>query len=99
MKTRLLTAICVTAAIAVVEGQSEVPYPTGYRDWSHIKSMVIEEGHPLFEAFGGIHHIYANDEAVTGYRDIVKSCGSAISVIRRLPSDPPRCLVPAALRR
>ena len=69
MKTRLLTAICVTAAIAVVEGQSEVPYPTGYRDWSHIKSMVIEEGHPLFEAFGGIHHIYANDEAVTGYQD------------------------------
>ena len=63
MKARLLTAICVTAAIAVVEGQSEVPYPTGYRDWSHIKSMVIEEGHPLFEAFGGIHHIYANDEA------------------------------------
>ena len=46
MKARLLTAICVTAAIAVVEGQSEVPYPTGYRDWSHIKSMVIEEGHP-----------------------------------------------------
>ena len=69
MKARLLTAICVTAAIAVVEGQSEVPYPTGYRDWSHIKSMVIEEGHPLFEAFGGIHHIYANDEAVTGYQD------------------------------
>ena len=45
-----------------------MPYPTGYRDWSHIKSMVIEEGHPLFEAFGGIHHIYANDEAVTGYQ-------------------------------
>ena len=40
MKARLLTAICITAAIAVVEGQSEVPYPTGYRDWSHIKSMV-----------------------------------------------------------
>ena len=69
MKARLLTTICVTAAIAVVEGQSEVPYPTGYRDWSHIKSMVIEEGHPLFEAFGGIHHIYANAEAVTGYQD------------------------------
>ena len=64
MKARLLTAICVTVAIVVVEGQSEVPYPTGYRDWSHIKSMVIEEGHPLFEAFGGIHHIYANDEVL-----------------------------------
>ena len=67
MKTRLLTAICVTAAIAVVEGQSsEVPYPTGYRDWSHIKSMVIEEGHPLFEAFGGIHHIEVDPEIRTG---------------------------------
>ena len=69
MKARLLIAICVTAAIAVVEGQSDVPYPMGYRDWHHVKSMVIEEGHPLFEAFGGIHHIYANDDAVTGYQD------------------------------
>ena len=33
-----------------------VPYPTGYRDWHHVKSMVIEQGHPLYAAFGGIHH-------------------------------------------
>jgi hypothetical protein len=30
--------------------------------------MVIEEGHPLYGAFGGIHHIYANDKALEGYR-------------------------------
>ena len=41
----------------------------------------------------------ADPGATRTQRDIVKSCGSAMSVIRRLPSDPPRCLVPAALRR
>jgi hypothetical protein len=45
-----------------------VPYPTDYRDWYHVKSMVIEQGHPLYEAFGGIHHIYANQQALQGYR-------------------------------
>jgi hypothetical protein len=41
-----------------------VDYPDGYRDWTHVKSMVIQQGHPLFETFGGIHHIYANETAV-----------------------------------
>jgi hypothetical protein len=48
--------------------ETGVPYPTGYRDWHHVKSMVIEQGHPLYEAFGGIHHIYANRQALEGYR-------------------------------
>ncbi|CAG0932325.1 MAG: hypothetical protein EFKGCFLK_00909 [Rhodocyclaceae bacterium] len=45
-----------------------VPYPEGYRDWSHVKTMIINSGHPLYEAFGGIHHLYANKKAVEGYR-------------------------------
>lgn len=43
-----------------------VKYPEGYRGWVHVKSMVIEEGHPLHNAFGGIHHIYANKKALEG---------------------------------
>ncbi|MCS6817551.1 MAG: cytochrome P460 family protein [Blastocatellia bacterium] len=32
-----------------------------YRNWTHVKSMVIfDEKHPLFQSFGGIHHIYVN---------------------------------------
>lgn len=32
-----------------------------YRQWTHVKSMVIfDEKHPLFKSFGGIHHIYVN---------------------------------------
>ena len=45
-----------------------VPYPEGYRDWTHLKSMLINKGHPLFDAFGGIHHLYANKKAMEGYK-------------------------------
>lgn len=44
-------------------------YPSNYRQWQHVKSMVIQQGHPLFDAFGGIHHIYANKKAMQGYRE------------------------------
>jgi hypothetical protein len=30
--------------------------------------MVIQKGHPLFDAFGGIHHIYANPAAAAALR-------------------------------
>lgn len=59
--TTMLAGIAWAAA-------SDVPYPDGYRDWHHVKSMVIEEGHPLFDSFGGIHHLYANPKAMEGYR-------------------------------
>lgn len=45
-----------------------IEYPGGFRDWTHVKSMVIQEGHPLYESFGGMHHIYANDKAMVGYK-------------------------------
>ncbi|MHA2610908.1 MAG: cytochrome P460 family protein [bacterium JZ-2024 1] len=55
-------------------------YPKGYREWTHIKSMVIQEGHALYDSFGGIHHIYANKDALSGYRSKKKkfSDGSVI---------------------
>jgi hypothetical protein len=45
------------------EGKLMVKYPDDYRHWTHVKSMVIRPGHPLYESFGGIHHIYANWKA------------------------------------
>jgi len=50
------------------QAEDPVPYPEGYRDWRHVKSMVIREEHPLYGTFGGIHHLYANAEAVRGYQ-------------------------------
>lgn len=38
----------------------KVGYPDGYRQWTHVKTMEIRRGHPLYEKFGGVHHVYAN---------------------------------------
>jgi len=67
-KLLAIAALSVTTIPALAEGPP-VPYPEGYRDWHHVKSMVIEEGHALYASFGGIHHIYANELALAGYRD------------------------------
>jgi len=65
MNRAIIAAIACASSFTATA--ADVPYPTGYRDWQHVKSMVIGEGHPLYEAFGGIHHIYANAKAKAGY--------------------------------
>lgn len=57
---------------------SEVYYPADYRSWTHVKSMILEEGHALYESFGGIHHLYANDKALQGYKSQNFPDGSVI---------------------
>lgn len=55
----------VTSSAASDGGDKDlVKYPEGYRGWVLVKSMVIQQGHPLYESFGGIHHIYANQKAL-----------------------------------
>jgi hypothetical protein len=45
-----------------------VEYPDGYRTWAHVKSSVISPTHQNFANTGGFQHIYANPEAMIGYR-------------------------------
>jgi cytochrome c553 len=66
--TLLLTLLLGALPLGAARAADPVPYPEGYRDWRHVKSMVIQEGHPLYESFGGIHHIYANPSAIEGFR-------------------------------
>ena len=40
-----------------------VEFPSGYRNWTHINSMVLPDGH-----FEGLHHIYANESALNALR-------------------------------
>lgn len=73
MNTRIIAAAAVLAGVAIAAtvagaNDAQVPYPEGYRYWPHVKSMVIQEGHPLHGSFGGIHHIYANEKAIQAYR-------------------------------
>src|SRR5690242_4804596 len=71
MKKILISGLAAAGvtALALAAAPGGVPYPTNYRQWTHVKSMVIEPGHALHASFGGIHHLYANDAAMKGYRD------------------------------
>lgn len=68
MRTWIIALLASPVVIAALTAQgADVAYPESYRDWRHVKSMVIGPGHPLHDAFGGIHHLYANDLALKGY--------------------------------
>ncbi len=76
-------ALVVIAALTTVPPLSAadtapVPYPQGYRQWTHVKSMTINPGHALYDAFGGIHHLYANQKAEQGYKSGKFGDGSVI---------------------
>jgi hypothetical protein len=66
--TAAASAVC--ALLPALAGHDEVAYPDGFRLSAHVKSMIIEEGHPLFDLVGGLHHIYANKKALDGYQGL-----------------------------
>jgi hypothetical protein len=69
MRKRLVfaAALSMTSPLFAAD-PAPVPYPEGYRHWVHVKSMTINQGHALYDAFGGIHHLYANKKAEQGYK-------------------------------
>lgn len=72
MKKMIITALLLGLGVGPVAAADADPagvgFPQGYRDWTHVKSMVINAGHPLYEAVGGIHSIYGNPEAIGAYQ-------------------------------
>ena len=62
-----LLAVTVTLSQTALSGDL-IDYPDGYRLWAHVKSMTIHENHPLQNPFLGIHHVYANDRALSGLK-------------------------------
>ena len=68
IKMLALAMLAGTAGVQAPTALADVSYPDGFRDWKHVKSMVINKGHPLYDAVGGIHHIYGNKTALKGYK-------------------------------
>ncbi len=65
----IVLAVAVVALVVIGVRLSssphpEVAYPEGYRSWTHVKTLILRPGHPLYDGFGGIHHVYANDVAL-----------------------------------
>ena len=73
----LITALSIVPPLYAADA-APVPYPQGYRQWTHVKSMTINPGHALYDAFGGIHHLYANKKAEQGYKSGKFADGSVI---------------------
>ena len=74
----LTTTLALTSTLFAAD-PSPVPYPEGYRQWTHVKSMTINPGHALYSAFGGIHHLYANPKAEKGYKSGKFADGAVIA--------------------
>ena len=80
---KILTLVSILAGVAgffLTAGAQpgKVAYPEGYRDWTHVKSMVIQKGHPLENPFRGIHHVYANPKAEKGLKSGKYADGSVL---------------------
>ena len=68
------TAVLVAAGsylgghVALFAGEATSAYPKGYRTWAHVKSTLIGPQAPGFASNGGLHHFYANEQGLEGYR-------------------------------
>ncbi len=65
-KMVLMVMITMAWGANALGDNASVDYPADYRSWQHVKTMIIQPGHPLEDPFGGIHHIYANPKAMAG---------------------------------
>ncbi len=55
-----------------------IPYPEGYRNWTHVKTHIVRPHNPAFKIVGGFNHVYANKEAMIGYKTGTFPNGSII---------------------
>lgn len=70
-----VSALSLTS-LAVAGHDDGADFPDGFRFWTHVKSMIVEDGLPVLgdatNPFNviGLHHIYANKKALKGYQDL-----------------------------
>src|SRR5688572_14163523 len=73
-----MVGILIWAAYLQAEPNTTIAYPLGYRKWVHVKSALVGPQSPIYKRYGGLHHIYANEKAVEGYRTGMFQDGSVI---------------------
>ena len=57
----LVVAIGMIAIVAVAaEGAGNLQRPSGYRNWFHVNTMVVDKASPLFAVLGGMHNVHVN---------------------------------------
>jgi hypothetical protein len=90
MKLTVLTIPALLLGInAQVFADNKVSYPKDYRNWTHVKTLTLFEGHPLANPFKGIHHVYANKKGVAGIKQGKYQDGAVIvfDLLENITSD------------
>jgi quercetin dioxygenase-like cupin family protein len=75
----VVLAAAVSVTVTARASAPAIPFPTGYRSWQHVRTIVVGPESPSFAARGGIHHYYANAKAVEGFRTGTFPNGSIIA--------------------
>jgi hypothetical protein len=73
----MFAAVAMLVGVAQTKSNDQIAYPTGYRQWAHVKSVLIGPESPN-KRYIGFHHIYANEKAMEGYRSGRFEDGSVI---------------------
>lgn len=77
--TAVLSIVILLSAFSGIPHQAEdVPYPSGYRNWTHVKSKVAMPAKTGTTTSATYHHIYANALALEGYKNGKFPDGSVI---------------------
>ena len=68
--TVLVLAIAITASLVAAlvfavfpfaaESADDITIPTGYRNWFHVNTMIVDKGSPLYDVLGGMHNVHVN---------------------------------------
>ena len=69
----LVVAVVVSLGTLIAQAPKKpaIAYPSDFRHWRHVKSMVIfSSQNKMFDRFGGLHNVYVND---TGWPALSKS--------------------------
>jgi Cytochrome P460 len=60
-------ALSVAASLPALSADDIKP-PTGYRQWFHVNTMVVDKASPLFNDLGGMHNVYVNATGLAGLK-------------------------------
>jgi len=73
-KVKLLFATFGVLAMTsiVAKPADDITLPSGYRNWFHVNTMIVDKASPLFESLGGMHNVHVNSVG----EDTLKKGGS-----------------------
>ena len=60
-----LAGIAMAAAVLALtsvaaQPADDIKAPTGYRNWFHVNTMIVDKASPLFDTLGGMHNVHVN---------------------------------------